>query len=51
MLAQMFLKIICSCFNIVSLNKGQIVLIDKLFVSYSRFKAEDLGSSSVLRKN
>lgn len=50
MLVQMFLKIAYSCFNIKPLNKGQMVFIDKLFISYFRFKAEDFGSL-VLKKN
>lgn len=41
----------CFCFNTVSLNKGQIVFIDKPFISYSRVKAEDLASSLVLKEN
>jgi len=40
----------CSYSHIMSLNKGRIVLMDKVSISYSRFKAENLGSSSVLKK-
>lgn len=40
----------CSCFNTMSLNKGQIVFVDKPFISYSRFHAEDLVSSLVLKE-
>lgn len=41
----------CSCFNTVSLNEDLIVFIDKPFISYSRFKAEDIASSLVLKEN
>lgn len=33
MLVRMFLNIVYSCFNIMPLNKGRTVFIDKLLIS------------------